>query len=211
MGHRFFFKEGKPDAEDPGALAAAVAEGLHAEDEEGEDLGVPSDGARRTLADDFNRWAAFSNRWRCVAEPGLDVPPVPGERNRQQTRDVARLTRGVHSRFRQTPYVLLIEDDFVLCDAALPKILGLLSPTAGIELDWSAIRLSYGLCGIVFQRKDLLAFADYIVDRQFYRPVDILAYYWFARESSQRQEAAIAHFGAVTRNEHFWGLAALVR
>ena len=79
------------------------------------------------------------------------MPPVPGERNRQQTRDVARLTRGVHSRFRQTPYVLLIEDDFVLCDAALPKILGLLSPTAGIELDWSAIRLSYGLCGIVFQ------------------------------------------------------------
>ena len=51
--------------------------------------------------------------------------------------------------------------------------------------------------GIVFQRKDLLPFADYIVDRQFYRPVDILAYYWFARESSQRQEAAIAHFGAV--------------
>ena len=93
---------------------------------------MPSDGARRTLANDFNRWAAFSNRWRCAAEPGLDVPPVPGERNRQETRDVARLTRGVHSRFRQTPYVLLIEDDFVLCDAALPKILGLLSPTAGI-------------------------------------------------------------------------------
>ena len=49
MGHRFFFKEGKPDAEDPGALAAAVAEGLHAEDEEGEDLGVPSDGAHERL------------------------------------------------------------------------------------------------------------------------------------------------------------------
>eukprot|EP01047_Picozoa_sp_COSAG01_P072783 COSAG01_NODE_11671_length_1883_cov_4.470852_1_plen_134_part_00 len=32
------------------------------------------------------------------------------------------------------------------------------------------------------------------------RPVDILAYYWFARESSQRQPAAIAHFGTLRTN-----------
>eukprot|EP01052_Picozoa_sp_SAG31_P007618 SAG31_NODE_366_length_16817_cov_17.317921_11_plen_72_part_00 len=39
--------------------------------------------------------------------------------------------------------------------------------------------------------EDVAAFADFIADQQFHRPVDILAYYWFGKGSSQRAEAAL--------------------
>ena len=137
------------------------------------------------------------------AGDGTQGIPLPGLRNRQQTRDVARLTRLVHHRFARTPYTLLIEDDFVLCDGALTKLNGLVAPDNGIEMDWTAIRVSYGLCGVMLQRKDLLAFASYLLEMQFYRPVDILAYYWFARESSQRQPLALAHYGSGRTNFNY--------
>jgi hypothetical protein len=137
-------------------------------------------------------------------EVDLDGPPVPGRRNRQQTRDVSMLTRLVVSIFGVggsggTPLsgapVMLIEDDFVLCEGAMSKLLGLVAPGALLSPDWTAIRVSYGLCGIIMQMRDLPAWSDYILAQQSYRPVDILAYYWFARESSQRQPAALTHFG----------------
>ena len=53
------------------------------------------------------------------------------------------------------------------------------------------------------QRKDMLPFASYLLAMQFFRPVDILAYYWFARESSQRQPAALAHFGSDRTNLNY--------
>jgi hypothetical protein len=110
------------------------------------------------------------------AGDGTQGVPLPGLRNRQQTRDVARLTRLVYHRFPHSPYTLLIEDDFVLCDGALAKLGGLVAPDSGIEMDWTAIRVSYGLCGVMMQRKDMLAFANYLLEMQFFRPVDILAY-----------------------------------
>lgn len=137
------------------------------------------------------------------AGDGTQGIPLPGLRNRQQTRDVARLTRLVHHRFPRSPYMLLIEDDFVLCSGALAKLNGLVAPDNGIEMDWTAIRVSYGLCGVMLQRKDLLAFASYLLAMQFFRPVDILAYYWFARESSQRQPLALAHFGSDRTNFNY--------
>lgn len=73
----------------------------------------------------------------------------------------------------------------------------------GVEMDWTAIRVSYGLCGLIMQRKDLLPFAGYLVEQQYLRPVDILAYYWFARESSQRQPGALAHFGTDRTNLNY--------
>ena len=137
------------------------------------------------------------------AGDGTQGVPLPGLRNRQQTRDVARLTRTVHHRFPRSPYTLYIEDDFILCQGALGKLNGLVAADSGIDLDWTAMRVSYGLCGVMMQRKDMLPFASYLLAMQFFRPVDILAYYWFARESSQRQPAALAHFGSDRTNLNY--------
>ena len=143
-----------------------------------------------------------------TATDGLSGNPLPGPRNRQQTRDVAMLLRHVITEFggrnvfvdSSGPPVMLIEDDFVLCENAISRLLGILRPGVLVPADWTAIRVSYGLCGIVMQMADLSAFADYILAQQAYRPVDILAYYWFARDSSQRQAAAITHFGPKRTN-----------
>ena len=195
----FVFAETFPDGEDSAAAQEAEADGIGGTEDDAGD--------------------------------GTQGTPLPGLRNRQQTRDVARLTRLVYHRFPHSPYTLLIEDDFVLCDGALAKLNGLVAPNNGIEMDWTAIRVSYGLCGVMMQRKDMLAFANYLLEMQFFRPVDILAYahstqslscccdasffrlnmrpcflsryYWFARESSQRQPLALAHFGSDRTNFNY--------
>ena len=142
----------------------------------------PEDEAKEELAEEDGLGGKEDD-----AGDGTDAIPLPGPRNRQQTRDVARLTRSVHARFDRSPYTLFIEDDFIFCEGSLSVLNGLVAHNNGVEMDWSAIRVSYGLCGLLMQRKDLLPFAGYLVELQYLRPVDILAYYWFARESSQRQ------------------------
>ena len=129
---------------------------------------------------------------------------IPGHVARQQTRDVAMLTRWVNGEVSsraggRVPHLLYMEDDFVLCDGALGKLLGLLAPGV-LSSDWTAIRASFGMNMIAMQTKDLSAFAAYIVKKQAHRPVDILVYYWMARESTQRQQEALDHFGRERSN-----------
>jgi hypothetical protein len=134
-------------------------------------------------------------------EPGLDVVPIPGTRNRQQTRDVVKLSTLLLAGLAPR-YVMYMEDDFVMCDGALGKIMGLLAPGM-LRGPFTAIRVSYGLSGIVMATGDVPRFAAFVLEKQFHRPVDILAYYWFGKGSSQRAVEALEWFGAERSNLNY--------
>lgn len=102
---------------------------------------------------------------------------------------------------RQAAHFMFMEDDMELCPhgmQALHHAIGKASAYA--PMGWSALRVSYGMNGVVLPAQDLPIFADYLMSRLVDRPPDHVVVEWFAAETdkaraylSQRRNMAFRH------------------
>ena len=89
-----------------------------------------------------------------------------------------------HRAGNSSDYFLTMEDDFLACPSLLPALVHLTHKAHRWAGDWIAIRLSYGLAGVLLRGKDLLPLASYVSSRRRMRPPDHLLVEWFAGETA---------------------------
>ncbi|KAK3267525.1 hypothetical protein CYMTET_23924, partial [Cymbomonas tetramitiformis] len=113
-----------------------------------------------------------------------DQPPVddnhnaddrPGVKVRQQSIDLMTLIGTAAGRAR---HVLLTEDDATMCPGALQKMHQAAEYLQSHEADWSMVRTSIGLIGIMLQDDDLQSFSDFIQAHYLQKPPDLLLVEW---------------------------------
>jgi len=75
-----------------------------------------------------------------------------------------------------------MEDDMQLCPNGM-RALHHAVEKANSYTDWSVLRVSYGMNGLVFQMRDLQPFGEYLRQRLTERPPDHVVVEWFASET----------------------------
>lgn len=120
---------------------------------------------------------------------------APTDAVMRQTLDVISVLTYVANK---STYVLLFEDDFTLCESAALALRHMVQAAnrASSINEWSAIRCSFGLAGIILQNgigshPDVDEFRNYLKAHVRRRPPDHLAVEFYAKESQH----ATAYFG----------------
>eukprot|EP00002_Diphylleia_rotans_P000860 TRINITY_DN10465_c0_g2_i1.p1 TRINITY_DN10465_c0_g2~~TRINITY_DN10465_c0_g2_i1.p1 ORF type:complete len:289 (+),score=51.48 TRINITY_DN10465_c0_g2_i1:457-1323(+) len=108
---------------------------------------------------------------------------------RKQSLDVSTLLDYASGK---SSYYLFMEDDFELCSHGMKAINYVMDKATLLPLDWSIIRISYGLNGVIMKGQDVAIFSKYLRDNLFRRPPDHLSVEWYAKEVP----AGKAHFGS---------------
>jgi len=106
----------------------------------------------------------------------------PGWKVRQQTRDVVGMLRKAQT---LGSYVLIQEDDFVLCPHGLRALHYFIDKANHYNPDWIGLRVSYGLSGFVFKSSDVTQLADYLEKHAARRPPDHLVPEYIGKESPE--------------------------
>merc|ERR1712070_97104 len=83
----------------------------------------------------------------------------PGRFVRQQTCDVVTLIKQATARSR---YFMFMEDDFETCPNAMEAIQYVIDKANKYQPNWLAIRVSYGMNGIIMKSEDAMAFAEFL-------------------------------------------------
>lgn len=97
---------------------------------------------------------------------------TPGRFVRQQTCDVVSLIRTVAPRAK---HFMFMEDDFETCQNALRAIQYAMEKVYQYQGDnWIALRVSYGMNGIIMKSETALEFADYLWKHSARLPPDLL-------------------------------------
>ena len=130
---------------------------------------------------------------------------------KRQTVDVARMLLAFQT--RSSRYLVLMEDDWLLCDGGMDALRYLITKASlyhGAN-NWAALRFSYGLNGILVQTSDILPLAKFLLDPGAEAdnplpdaPVDHLTYRWLRGKYA----SARSHFGTrriiAFRHTLFW-------
>lgn len=127
---------------------------------------------------------AFAAAERAAGGAAVGSKAVPRlGATKRQTVDVARMLLALEGHTAE--HLVLMEDDWLLCDGGMDALLYLLAKASIYRPDWAALRFSYGLNGILLRRDDLSAFASFLLNPAADAdnnlpdaPVDHLAYRW---------------------------------
>jgi len=79
---------------------------------------------------------------------------------------------------------MFMEDDMELCAHGMRAIHHAIEK-ANSYTDWSVVRVSYGMNGLIFQARDLPVFQKYLQNRLTARPPDHVVVEWFASETPE--------------------------
>ena len=131
------------------------------------------------------------------------------EKTKRQTADVAHMLLALAPRTRG--HLILMEDDWLLCEGGLRAIQYLLAKAQLYQPDFAALRFSYGLNGILMHGRDLPPFANFLLNPASEpdnnlpdAPVDHLTYRWLRGKYSGGRR----YFGArrimAFRHTLFW-------
>ncbi|KAL0482695.1 hypothetical protein AKO1_014372 [Acrasis kona] len=98
---------------------------------------------------------------------------LPGHRARQQNADVISFIKhAVH--FINFDHFLFMEDDFVTCGDMPYEVLRVIDELAKQDENNCGFRVSYGMNGLVFPRRDLVNFIDYVSHHIDMFPIDLM-------------------------------------
>jgi hypothetical protein len=111
-----------------------------------------------------------------------ESPNKPGPKVQQQTRDVVGMLEQAKE---LAQYVLIMEDDFVLCDHGLRALHYLVDKAGRYTPNWSALRVSYGLTGFVFKSADIPVVTAYLLKHIARRPPDHLVPELIGKETDE--------------------------
>jgi hypothetical protein len=145
----------------------------------------------------YERWPrAYDELMRGANERKRRGYTRPSPMQQAQTRDVISMLQLVHERYADRyRYFMFMEDDFLVCPHALLALQYAMrkaaANVAGGDGDWTGMRCSFGLNGVVVRMRDLRFLIDYMADGLEVRPPDHLVTEWLAKETP----AAAAYFG----------------
>ena len=145
--------------------------------------------------DDASLVAVMRRAERALESPGARTNRLA--KTKRQTFDVARMLLSLQA--HASSYLVLMEDDWLLCDGAMRAILYLLAKATIYHSRWAALRFSYGLNGIMMHTADLKPLARFLLDPAAEpdndipdAPVDHLTYRWLRG----KYRGGRAYFGA---------------
>ncbi len=130
---------------------------------------------------------------------------------RRQTLDVVAMLGDVVSRFPRSPLVALVEDDSPPCPRAMLAVSYLISRAARAHPNWAALRVGFGLNGIILRSSDVPSVADHFRRGASRRPPDNLFHEWSLERAHQDDRPVVAlrhnlfrHVGAASSlgNKH---------
>jgi len=108
-------------------------------------------------------------------EPDTNNNPhdVPGRTARKQTRDLLNLMEAAAG---ESHFFMFMEDDFETCPHAMRYLHYALQRLNSIDKykSWLALRVSYGMNGIVIRDEDLSRFSVHVKENMSRKPVDLL-------------------------------------
>ena len=138
--------------------------------------------------------------------PGRSVEPddhnnplsIPGAEVRQQSRDLVALFQHVLALppSARGDLLLLMEDDFVPCEGMIDMVARVVPRVASADAQWLALRISYGMNGIVLPagEDDVGAFSRYLYAKLARLPPDMLWGEWVAGQQSRGRTEYIYKF-----------------
>jgi len=113
---------------------------------------------------------------------GGDLPPAAVT---EQSRDVVSMLRAAGVAAAQ--HVLLVEDDFMLCPNGLLALYYFLRKATATAAEWLALRVSYGLNGVIVKGADAAALAAHIEKEARRLPPDHAFASWIAGSDDTTQ------------------------
>jgi len=129
---------------------------------------------------------------------------VPNDHVRRQSLDLVTAIKAwtVTAKEVGAEYFLFMEDDMELCPGGL-QALRYASNKARARDNFSVMRLSYGMNGLLFQARDLQEFGSYLLSRHTKRPPDHIVVEWFASETPRAKSYLQGRTNAAYRHQLF--------
>jgi hypothetical protein len=123
----------------------------------------------------------FKNKMK-FKDPFEDVPGLnytsshnifPGHLARQQNADVVSMTRHILHNY-QFDHFMFMEDDFITCDDMVKETLRVMDELIHRDPSYCALRIAYGMNGIILPRKNLEDFTYFVECNIDMLPIDVL-------------------------------------
>ena len=158
------------------------------------------EGAKMAFGKTYD-WMTFEKNVNSFADPKHGWEPnsnlhgntMPGTQVRKQNWDFVHMLRRCSS---HSKYIMIWEDDFVLCPRALSQIMSALvvaksSHCRSQVRTWNILKVSIGMNGVIMPHEFALDYAEYLFDNLSVKPCDLLIWDNFLNYRSLKASGSI--------------------